>query len=384
MPNPWRLPGLVITATTLAGCVIGPTANPTSIPATAQPTSSQVAATTPPPTPSPAPFAAGCAPIDSFGPHAEVSLDGVYPNGNSTGGGLSVGHVFGDLTVTRITERSGPRRSIVPPPPAAPVERGQLLGGVDFVTFPFTFFDGHQNPQAMSAATVTLSFDGSSPIDLPARFVPGNKNFDQVEVSVPDVSGSGTLSMAFEWADPCFDYAGSIDIPVDVVARSATAGCELEDDPYFDQLGALLKGSLKIGSTKLTAVSPLNDAKFGPFGNPGIDAFILYAFDPKAAAIRAAPGVDLRVVRTTNAVSLGKDLHLSVWTRASVGKAVTAYPPTGEKLVLSRTATKQADGSFRLAMPRVTGRYVAGLEVTYDTQCSSGTLWSMVNIDVAG
>jgi hypothetical protein len=43
----------------------------------------------------------------------------------------------------------------------------------------------------------------------------------------------------------------------------------------------------------------------------------------------------------------------------------------------------QADGTFRLQVPTGEGRSVAGVELAYDSQCSSGTLWFVVNIDVS-
>jgi hypothetical protein len=325
----------------------------------------------------------GCSGIDAFDlAGIEVPLGSVDEDGNGGDIGFSLGPTYSQLQVTRVTERSGQQRSVTPPSRGLLDERGQLLGGHEFITFPFTSFDGHSNPQAMVAAKVTLTLDGGAAIELPTRFVPGNVNFDQVAITVPDVAGPAILHLEFVWADTCFRYEGSRAIPVDVVPLSATKGCVLDMSGYFEQVGSLLRDSVRVESVPQRGFSPFNTAKFGPFQNEGIDAMIEYAFDPDDTSITAVPGSALRIDEVSDDITLGDDMTLWVWTRASVAKAVKGYPPAGTVLVLSRTPVKQADGSFRLRVPQDPGRYVAGVQLTYDSQCSSGTLWFVVNIDV--
>jgi hypothetical protein len=327
--------------------------------------------------------ATACLTIDQVDLAAiEITLASVDEQGNGGDQGILPGRAGAIMDVTRVTELTGAGRSATPPAHERPHDRGLVLGGHDFIVFPSTWFDGHVNPLAMISARVTLDLEGQSSIELPTRFVPGNENFDQVAVTVPDADGRGTLSMEFVWADPCYRYEASTTIPVDVVPLSATAGCALEGQAYFDQLRALLGGSLLVGSATVHAFSPRNEAKFGPWYNPGIDAFIVYAFDRDDPAIVAAPGSALTLAQASSDITIGNDMTLTVWTRASVAKAIKDYPPFGTVVVLSRTPVKQADGTFRLRVPQDPGRYVAGVELTYDSQCSSGTLWVIVNIDV--
>lgn len=392
MPKRRAIPALALLAATLAACYGAPIASPSA----AQPSA---AASTPVPTttaavPSPSPSvrptftqlpapADGCLPIDQTDvADIEVSLGSVDANGNGGDIGISVGRLGAMLEVARVTELSGQGRSIAPPAGELHHERGLLLGGHEFVAFPSTWFDGHLNPQAMVSASVSMTLERQAPIGLPTRFVPGNENFDQFAVTVPDAAGAGVLSLALVWADPCFRYEASATIPVDVVPLSVTAGCALGSETYFDQVAALLDGSLRVGSTAVHAFSPMNEAKFLPWINPGIDSFIVYAFDPKDPAIVAAPGTVLRIEQVSSDISTGNDMTLNVWTRASVAKAISDYPPHGTVLVLSRTPVKQPDGTFRLRVPEDAGRYVAGVTLTYDSQCSSGALWFVVNIDV--
>jgi hypothetical protein len=393
--------GLVLTTFLLGACAAAPSASvePSGATPSGQPSAQPTAkatpaptlgATLPPSTPSLLPTgtplpppAVGCIAIDDANlADLEVSLGSVDADGNGGDIGISVGRVGAILDVTRITELSGQGRSIIPQADQKPRERGLLLGGHEFIAFPSAWFDGHVNPQAMIAATVTLTLDGQAPIDLPTRFVPGNVNFDQFAVTVPDAAGQGTLAMDLVWADPCFRYEASTAIPVDVVPLSVTAGCALEQNAYYDQVAALLSGSLRVGSTTARAFSPRNEAKFAPWINPGIDAFVVYAFDRDDPAIIAAPGTALTIAQVAPGITLGKDMTLDVWTRASVARAVKDYPPHGLTLVLSRTPVKQADGTFRLRVPQAPGRYVAGVTLSYDSQCSSGALWFIVNIDV--
>lgn len=312
----------------------------------------------------------------------EVTLGSVDEDGNGGAWGISVGRTYTGLQLTRITEVGGGQRSVTPPHQDVFDEGGQILGGHEFVAFPSMTFDGHQNPQAMISAKVTLTPALGTPIVLPTRFIPGNVNFDQVAVTVPDMSGRAALAFDFVWADPCFRYEGSHALDVEVVPLSATNGCVLESPEYFDQVRELLRASIKVGSVVPDAFSPMNTGKFSLVQNEGIDAIILYAFDPAQAALKASPGAVLRVERVSPDLVLADQMQLRVWTRASVAKAVKSYPPEGAVLTLSRTPAKQADGSFKLRVPEAPGRYVATVELTYDSRCSSGTLWFVVNIDV--
>ena len=360
-------------------------------------TPSGSAAPSPSPFPSPAPLASPTRPpVPSLptvtpGPTRipgcdlagiEVTLGSVDENGNGGQIGFSLGPTYGQMQVTRVTDSSGQEICLAPPSQGLPLQLGQILGGHEFITYPSTSFGGHTNPQAMLAATATLTLDGGTPIDLPTRFVPGNVNFDQVAITVPDAAGPGVLLLEFTWADRSFRYEASSAISVNVAPLSATEGCALDATGYFEQVRDQLRHSVAVDSVPQDAFSPYNTSKFTPFENPGIDAAIVYGFDPDEPSINAPPSAALRIEDVSEAITLGDEMRLRVWTRSSVAQAVKGYPPEGTVLVLSRTPARQADGTFRLRVPEDPGRYVAGVELTYDSQCSSGTLWFMVNVDV--
>jgi hypothetical protein len=104
-------------------------------------------------------------------------------------------------------------------------------------------------------------------------------------------------------------------------------------------------------------------------------------FDKDDPAFAATPGTTLRVVATNPALSL-TDMEVRVYTRQSVARAVKDYPPVGLVLVLERTPAQQADGSWRLRVPDAPGRYVATMAFDFDSKCSIGDAWAVVNIDV--
>ena len=385
---------LAIAALLAAGCGATPKSPAASTPAPSLPaiasssvapaTDSLAPPSTPPPNPTLAPLATpapGCIALDDGDlTGLEVDLSSVYPSGSGGFGGFSVGHVNGALQVTRIEELSGQRRSAVPPPRRFSNGRGLMLGGREFVTFPSTWFDGHSNPQAMIDAQVILTLDGASPIDLPTRFVAGNENFDQVAVTVPDVSGPGSVELAFVWADACFRYEAAGTIPVDVVPIARTAGCELDERLYWDQLHAVLDGAITVAGTTPSVGSAFNESKFAPYVNPGIDAFIGYMFDADAPELTVAPKSTIRIESGKPRVHLAEKLTVVIWTRRSIADAVKDYPPQGAVRVFEGRLERQADGTYELPVPDEPGRYVAALSVKFDSPCSTGTLWSVVNI----
>jgi hypothetical protein len=397
MPKPNRRTSLAILSLILAGCTSGPLATGTTpapnatsaanASATGAAAATATLGTTAPPAPSfpantPLPTVSVCSQLDVAGPvPVEADLGSVDPLGNGGVHGFSVGHVPTGLHVTSVTELFGSKRSLAVKPRELYDMRGQVLGDVEFVTFPSVWWEGHQNPQAMISAAVTLTLKGGSPLPLKTRFIPGNVNFDQVAVTVPDVSGPGTLSIELVWADPCFRYEAARTMTVDIVQRSQTVGCALDQTGYFDQVRDELSDAIHVGGSLVVAGSPFNEARYLPFSNPGIDAFILYAFDPEAPATIAEPGQLLRVENRSTAVRLS-DLSYWVWTRKSVVTAVADYPPLGVVEVAHRTPSLQADGSWRLRAPTEPGRYVVGLDLTFESACSSGTAWAAMNLTV--
>lgn len=356
---------------------ISPSPAPTSLPS----------ATPRPPSPTVAPVAspdAGCPGLDEVDlTRLDLDLSSVYPNGDGGFGGFSIGIVYADLQMTRIEELSGPHRSVTPPAREIKNSRGLVLGGREFVTFPSNFSEAYSPPQSMIDASMTLTLDGATRIDLPTRFVPGNRNLDQVAVTVPDVAGRGSIELAFAWADECFRYQALGRIPVEVVPLARTVGCDLDEETYWDQLHALLDGSLKAGSTTPAVTSAFNESKFAPYVNPGIDAFIGYMFDAKAPEEAVAPGSLVRIESLKQPLHLAQRLKVVIWTRRSIAAAVTAYPPKRAVVVFEGPLERELDGTYELPVPDDPGRYVAALSVRFDSPCTTGTLWSVVNIAVS-
>lgn len=338
----------------------GPTAVPTAGPSVAEVTFAPAPSTI-----------AGCPTVDSIVPQSPF----VSANG-------SIGKFGVDLLVTRIEQRSGQPVSVTPPTRALNNDGvGLVLGGHEVLLSPEYYYDGYNPPITMESATVTLTLDGAQPIALPVRFVPGNENYNQAAVAVPDIAGHGRLAVAMTWTDKCFRLEASGSLRVGVVPASTTAGCALDEDAYWKELESLFAHALSVDSREVRIGSPSNSAKYIPPGNPGIDAFIVYSFNKDDPAFTAAPGATLGVLATNPALTL-TDMELGVYTRQSVARAVKDYPPFGTVLVLKRSPAQQADGSWRLRVPTEPGRYVATLAFQYDSKCSSGTAWAVLNIDV--
>ena len=339
-------------------------------------------------TTAPSPTAEPSAAPTTFAPEPTTiagcpTIAAIWPQSPFVNAGGSIGHFGIDLLVTRIEQRSAQPVSVIPPTRELNNDGvGLVLGGHEFLTSPSYYYEGYNPPITMESATVTLTLDGAQPIALPTRFVPGNENFNQVAVSVPDVAGHGRLAISMTWTDKCFRLEASGSLRVGVVSTSTTAGCALEEDAYWKQLESVLYHPLTVNSREVRTISPFNDSKYTPNGSPGIDAFIAYMFDKDDPAFAAAPGSALRVEATNPALTL-TDMTLAVFTRQSIAQAVKDYPPHGTVLVLERTPARQADGSWRLRVPDAPGRYVAAMTFQFESKCTTGEIWAVVNVEVS-
>lgn len=362
-----------------AGCAAAPTGSSPAV----SPGATQLAAVTQQPTASPSSTARPTLlPIPtSF--EGCIGVEDIQPASPFFDATASLGHFGVDLQITRIEERSGGLDSATPPARDLRYDHpGLLLGGYEFLIHPLGYYEGYDTPLAMESASFVLRLEGQDPIELATHIVPGNENYDQFAVTAPDVSGIGTLAVELAWTDRCFRLEASGSVRVEVAPRAVTAECEMDEDVYWDRLEALLDGSLLVGSSTLSVGSPFNEAKYQPYNNPGIDASIVYGFDPKVPAITASPDSSIRIENLKPRLHLADELDVQVWTRRSVAVAVRDYPPHGMIEVLHRRAVQQPDGSFRLPVPDEPGRYVATLSVNFDSKCTTGTMWSVVNLDV--
>ena len=381
--------GLALSTLLVGACAAAPsapaepgTATPSTQPST-QPTAKAspeptLGAALPTSTPSPLDTAAPVPPTIAGCPGvAEIT-----PQAPFVDAGGSIGKFSIDLLVTRIEQRSGQPVSVTPPTRYLYNDGvGLVVGGHEFLMSPGYYYEGYSPPVTMESATVTLTIDGGQPMALPTHFVPGNENFNQVAVSVPDVAGHGRLAVDMTWTDKCFRLSASGSIRVGVVPTSVTADCALEEDAYWKQLGSVLEHPLKVDSRAARTVSPRNESKYTQNINPGIDAFIAYLFNKDDPAFAATPGSALRVEATNPALTL-TEMHLAVFTRHSIAQAVKDYPPQGTVLVLERTPAPRADGSWRLRVPDEPGRYVATMSFDFESKCTTGEVWAVVNVDV--
>lgn len=382
---------LAIGALLAAGCGASPAATSaptaTTVPSAGPPST---AAGTPGPSGTPAPSstfapaatpAPGCSSLDAIDlTDLDVELSSVYPNGDGGLGGFSIGLVYGQLKVTRLTELSGERRSVAPPAREIDNAKGLMLGGREFTTF--ASFDRYGETQEIVDGSASLTLEGGPAIVLPTRIVPGNPILNQIAVTVPDVSGSGSVTLEMAWTDDCFRYDATGTIPVEVVPFRETANCELDEALYWDDLHAYLKGSITVGTTTPVVGSAFNESKYAPYGNPGIDAFIGYMFDADAPEQAVEPGTTLRIDKTKPSLHLGENMTVVIWTRRSIADAVKDYPPDGMVEVFEGRLQRQAGDSYALPVPDEAGRYVAALSVRFESPCTKGTLWAVVNIAV--
>ena len=145
----------------------------------------------------------------------------------------------------------------------------------------------------------------------------------------------------------------------------------------------MLDGAITVAGTTPRVGSPFNESKFAPYVNPGIDAFIGYMFDADRAELTVAPGSTVRIENRKPRVHLADKLTVVIWTRRSIADAVRDYPPKGAVQVFEGRLERQADGTFGLPVPDEPGRYVAALSIKFDARCTTGTLWSVVNIAAA-
>jgi hypothetical protein len=136
-----------------------------------------------------------------------------------------------------------------------------------------------------------------------------------------------------------------------------------------------------VGGTRPDVGSPFNESKFAPYLNPGIDAFMAYMFDKDAPELTVASGSTMRIEnRKPRRLDLAANMKVVIWTRRSIVGAIADYPPHGIVQVFEGRLELLPDGSYELPVPDAPGRYVAGLSVEFDSRCSTGTLWSVVNL----
>lgn len=318
-----------------------------------------------------------------------VPVENVEPGGPFIDAQASIGRLRIDLQVTRIEELTGGRHVAVPPSRDLDNDSpGLLIGGHELLISPSGYFGGHQGPSRMEAATVTLTLDGAAPVDLAWRIVPGNENFDQFAVAVPDVAGSGRILVDFTWVDACYRLHARGSVPVRVASLALVGSCAIEREAAWAQLSALTERGLLFGDAKARLAWAWVEGTYADMSYEGDGPYALAMFDAQAPALKVAPGASIDM----DAVDPGLALFpKAAWPIPFMRRdTVIAWLADGgiygggpDPKVLSQSELTPLDaGAIRMRAPEATGRYVASIALGFEYACGTGTVIAGFGIDV--
>jgi hypothetical protein len=363
-------------AMAVAGCgtaVPSPTASGSQSP-TASASASLVAATTTAPTPTPT-----NAPRPNTACRNPASLFGDRPYFVSVDADPGRTHL--ELQVTGVEAAWDSTTRVVPQPRT--IEEGNggiLIGGREFTIWPEGYYSGAAGPFSMVAATATMTVEGQAPLDLPVRIVPGNENFDQFAIGVPDGSGSARLDLALHWVDQCFRFAAEASQEVTIVPLATTQACHLEANQWADDLAGLFDNGITVDASSQRLFPIAFNARYVNEGTVGDPPSWAVEWKQHSGGITAAKGDWLEVSDTV------KRRHLVVMDAALFRRAdalkVANDSTEAVSALWNHRPTPRADGSFRIPVAAELGRYVLVIRFTFTSTCLTGAATSAFSLDV--
>ena len=389
MPNvtrPRRIRTLATAAFVLAACgssVTSPSAGPQA--------SSNASSPSEAPSPAPTRSFPTFPSFTPFPPIDErcVPVENIEPASPFVNAASSIGKFNLDMQVTRIEELTGRRHVAAPPVRELGNDGvGLLAGGHEFLTSPSTYFGGATGPIHMESAKVTLTLDGAPPVELSSRIVPGNENFDQFSIAVPDRSGSGTISMEFTWTDQCFRLDARGSIRVEVASTSEVGDCALEQQAAWDQLSALVASGMQFGDINARLGEAYADGTYTDMAVEGDGPYALALFDRAAPTLKVSPGAKIGMNALDPALSLyplaARPVPFmkrsAVITWLADGGIYGGGPEP--KVLWQSELSPRDDGSIRITAPKSAARYVAAIDLAFEYACGTGVVVSGIGVDV--
>ena len=347
---------------------------PSSPPGTPAPSASPVAVATTSPTPIPTlrPAAkAGCPNPASLVAGGPLGVD-VAPDPS---------RAFIELQVTAVEPVWDPAsRFVASRRDIRPDDTGVLAGGHEFTIWPQAVPSYLANPLSMVAATATLTPDGQPARELGVRIVPGNKNFDQFAITVPDLEGRALLDLEIRWQDQCFIFTAEASQEITVVPLALTKACHLDQDHWFDDLAGVFDRRIKVNSTTQKIFPVELASRFASQETGGDPPSWAYFWKEDPRGITAVSGSWLEVSdpdgRRHTAVT-----DVELFRRADALRAADDYYASIETL-WNHHPTPRADGSFRIPVAADPGRYVLVIRFTFESACLTGSATSAFSLDV--
>ena len=286
-----------------------------------------------------------------------------------------------ELQVTSVQAIWDPVARIVPEPRTLVVDdSGLLLGGHEFTIWPAAVREYASNPQVMVAASSTLTPEGGTPIPLGVRIVPGNKNFDQFAIAIPDLDGRAQLDLHVQWKDQCFVFTATASQAVTVVPLSATRTCHLDQDHWIDDLAGVFDQGITVDST-MQRIFPIDlNARFANQGAGGDPPNFAVDWKAHPGGVSVAPGARLEIYDgATTRHSTAVDAEL--FTRADMLR-VAADEAAMVSPIWTLTPNPRTDGSFSIKAPSAAGRYVLEVRFDFTSTCLTGVATSVFSVDV--
>jgi hypothetical protein len=287
-----------------------------------------------------------------------------------------------DLQVTSIAPIWDPSNKVVPQPRdlRSYPDPGIIVGGREFHAWPSDSGSAAQGPSKLEAATATFTPDGGAATALATRFVPGNENFDQVAVTVPDISGDGLLDIALEWTDQCFRFTASGSSNVTIVPAAVVAGCHLDQDHWAEDARGLFDKGVNVDSTTQRIFPVQFSARYLNEGTGGDPPSWASLWKQHPGELEASSG---GWVEVSDAVA-GRALTISdveLFTRRDALEAASD-PSAAISALWTHQPTPKADGSFRVPVAAEPGRYVLVIRFHFTSACLTGMATSAFSLDV--
>lgn len=285
-----------------------------------------------------------------------------------------------EFRVTSVVDRANPEitwsRDAGEPHVGDP---GWLPGDTDLVTRIKVGRSSRERlPIEILSASGRLALDDGRSVDVHALPTTNAYGEPRLLVHIPDVAGTGILTIAAEWQHRCLRFAGTATTAVRIIRGDVVRACPVSTNGAMRYVSALLQPPPELAGVPLD-VQPTGVARIwtrGAFSGQG-DA--LGTWDRTAAGVFGPAGSTL-TLRSANPDLGFRDSVTAYYRRAEV---VDWMDGTGEqpRPVERFAVVRIVDGGRALPMPEVQGRYVAVLGLGLESPCVTVTSYALISVD---
>jgi hypothetical protein len=265
--------------------------------------------------------------------------------------------------------------------PPAGIGSDPLLGGRDAEIDVWSeYYDESDEVVEMRAVRATFQPRDGTALTVEVKIVPHENSGRPIGMMiVPDVDGTGILSVEVEWSDRCYEYTATGAREFTILSLAITSVCPQDMDQLSAYLDELRTPATEFDGMPIELLFSSGFARYWPDLNFSVSGPVLTSWDRQATGASGSSGTAVAIVPGDEDLRL-REASVSFYRRGDVVDYLETFDSIDP--VVRRDVNESEGGRLWVRLPGEPGRYVAMLAYHWRGPCANGGGVAVFSVDV--